>query len=97
MLDDQPAQAVMGIGALERPPVLFDNCADAGSSLADGDAAELFGRDTGAGNPAGGQLLDHHLHQMVFEQLSADDHRLKFDFRLESLNELPYPLDPELA
>jgi len=36
-------------------------------------------------------LLDHHLHQMVFEKLAADDYRRKFDPRLESLNELPDP------
>src|SRR6266446_6599655 len=54
VLDDQPAEAVMGIAMVQRPPVLSDDSADAGGFGGDGDATELFGRDAGLMNAAGG-------------------------------------------
>src|SRR5687767_14954451 len=95
MLDDQPAQTMAGIDILQRPPVLRDDRADARGSFADGDAAELFGRNVDAIDPSDPQLADHHFNEMALEQNSADDDGLKLNPRFKGLNKLPYPLDPE--
>jgi hypothetical protein len=56
----------------------------------------MFRRDWDLPNAARSQLADHHLHQMTFQQNSTDDNTLKLNPRLKSLDELSYPLDPEV-
>ena len=96
MFDDQPAKAAMWVAVVQRPPVLFDDCADTGSLGGDGDAAKLFGKEASLMNAARDELADHRGDQMAFEQDRADDQRFKFKPRFEGLDELANAFDPEV-